>query len=240
MSAQRLDKGAWSNGPVCWVDGDTAMISIAFTWHVPQAREAAQHYRHLGLKVRIGGSGAFTTRKHLDDVADEVGGSIPDAIARHNPQATRASLGCPVACWFCIVSKKDGKEFTLLPDFVPRPVLCDDNLSALPADYQAHIVERYRASGVQLLDANSGFEPRTFTEETRERWAPILRGPWRFAFDEQSEGKEVERVFSETLRGAPQAGLHHDRPRAVRDLHGAHPGRDRERRRAIRAAVHEA
>src|SRR5207244_3841672 len=67
--------------------------------------------------------------------------------------------------------------------------------SALPADYQGHIVERYLSTGVPLLDANSGFEPRTFDDEVFERWRPILKGPWRFGYDETTEGAEVDRVF---------------------------------------------
>lgn len=109
--------------------------------------------------------------------------------------ATRASYGCPVGCFFCIVPKMDGKTFTLLPDFPVRPVLCDDNLSALPSDYQEHIVRRYLAEGVPLLDANSGFEPKTFDDEVFARWSPILKGPWRFGYDESTEGDEVARVF---------------------------------------------
>lgn len=197
----RLDKGSWAKGVVEWQEGGygseplVVCLSVAFTWHLPAARERALFWRDRNVPVRVGGSGAFVRgAKFLGDVA-EVGGSIPDAIARHNPQATRASYGCPEACWFCIVSKKDGRAFTLVPDFVPRPVLCDDNLSALPIDFQRHIVRRYSETGVPLLDANSGFAPSTFTEETRELWAPVLKGPWRFAYDEVSEGREVERVF---------------------------------------------
>jgi hypothetical protein len=82
-------------------------------------------------------------------------------------------------------------------------VLCDNNLSALPADFQDHIVARYRAEEVPLLDANSGFEPRTFDEEVFARWSPINRGPWRFAYDDQQERPDVERVMK-MLRDVPQ------------------------------------
>lgn len=188
------DKGAWVKRAVHWLDGDTANISIAFTWYVPEARSLAIMYRQMGYHVRIGGPGAFTMRKHLADVA-EVGGELPDTVIRHNPMATRASFGCPVGCWFCIVPKMDGKTFRLLPDFVPRPVLCDDNLSALPTEFQQHIVDRYRTAGVPLLDANSGFEPATFDDEVFARWRPVLKGPWRFGFDEATEGEAVARAF---------------------------------------------
>ena len=151
-------------------------------------------HRADGLKVRAGGPGVFTRKHYLADVA-EIGGSIPDALTRHNPMATKASEGCPVGCFFCIVPAMEGRTFTLLPDFTPRPVLTDNNLSALPADFQQHIVDRYIAAGVPLLDANSGFEPKTFDEDVFERWRPINKGPWRFGSDETMERADVERVI---------------------------------------------
>jgi hypothetical protein len=185
----------WVKGVAHWREGKTAFISVAFTWRLPEARRIAEYYRAIGCTtIKAGGPGTFTQKKYLADIA-EVGGSIPDAIARHNPMATRASYGCPVGCWFCIVPKMDGRTFTFLPDFPVRPVLCDDNLSALPADYQQYIVDRYLKAGVPLLDANSGFEPATFDDEVFARWRPVLKGPWRFGYDESTEGEAVARAF---------------------------------------------
>jgi hypothetical protein len=82
-----------------------------------------------------------------------------------------------------------------LPEFEPRPVLTDNNLSAIDADYQDYIVRRYREADVPLLDANSGFEPETFDEEVFDRWEPINKGPWRFGLDETGETEEVDRVI---------------------------------------------
>lgn len=156
-------------------------------------------YRAQGYRVRAGGPGIFTRKHYLADVA-EIGGDIPDAVSHHNPMATYASRGCPVGCWHCIVPKMEGKAFTLLPDFPVRPVLCDNNLSALPPEYQDHIIARYQAAEVPLLDANSGFEPRTFDDEVFNRWRAINRGPWRFAHDDTDDTEHVERVFR-MLRG---------------------------------------
>ena len=195
MVDAQFSTGGWVNGLAEWTDGDTAHLSIAFTWRLDDAYMRALWYRAQGFKVRAGGPGVFTRKHYLADVA-ELGGEPPtEALIHHNPMATIASRGCPVGCWFCIVPKMEGKEFTLLPDFVPRPVLCDNNLSALPADFQKHIVARYQAVGVPLLDANSGFEPRTFDEDVLERWKPINRGPWRFAYDDAGDGPHVERVM---------------------------------------------
>lgn len=189
----------WSKGLAEWVEGDTAYLSIAFTWLLDEAYARAIFHRACGLKVRAGGPALFQVKMQheLAEVA-ELGGTYPDALARHNPAATIASRGCPVGCWFCIVPAMEGREFTLIPDFPVRPVLCDNNLSALPADYQDHIIERYRAEGVALEDANSGFEPQTFTPEVYERWRPLInagRGPWRFAYDELGERSDVIRVM---------------------------------------------
>jgi hypothetical protein len=96
----------------------------------------------------------------------------------------------------------EGREFTLLPDFPVRPILCDNNLSALPSEYQQHIVDRYRTESVPLLDANSGFEPRSFDEEVFARWRVINRGVWRFAYDDHAERSYVERVMR-MLRSVP-------------------------------------
>lgn len=186
--------GAWPDGLAEWTIGDTAYLSVAFTWKLDDAFMKAQYYKALGYRVRAGGPGIFTRKHYLADVA-EIGGDIPDALVHHNPMATIASRGCPVGCWFCIVPKMEGRDFTLLPDFPVRPVLCDNNLSALPAEYQDRIVGRYKAAGVPLLDANSGFEPRTFDEQVLARWKPINRGPWRFAYDDAGDGEHVERVM---------------------------------------------
>jgi hypothetical protein len=191
----------WVKGVAHWREGHTAYVSVAFTWRLPEARRVAEYYRSIGVnRVIAGGPGVFTQRKFLADICEiPIPGSpesrISDTIARHNPMATRASYGCPVGCWFCIVPKMDGRMFTLLENFPVRPVLCDDNLSALPPEYQNHIVGRYLATGVPLLDANSGFEPATFDEDVFARWRPILRGPWRFGFDEATEGDAVARAF---------------------------------------------
>ena len=62
-------------------------------------------------------------------------------------------------------------DFTYYPDFVPRPILCDNNLSGLDPKYQDFIIGKFQAAGVRLLDANSGFEPKSFDAGTVERAA---------------------------------------------------------------------
>lgn len=175
---------------------DRVAVSCVFSWHAPVAREIALRVRD-SAEVWAGGPGLFALAKWWKE---EVGTELTIGVDRRFDRQrgaykmTFASRGCPVGCWFCIVPKMEGTEFTLDWDFMPAPVLCDNNLSALPADFQRHIVSRYTESGVPLMDANSGFEPRTFTAETVEIWSAALKGPWRFAFDDQGEVEEVYAV----------------------------------------------
>lgn len=186
----------WIGGLAEHREGDTLYLSIAFTWKIPEARSRAAFARASGYRVVVGGPALFRQpmKDEIKDVA-EVADVLPDALSFHNPDATIASRGCPVGCYFCIVPAMEGRTFTLLPDFPVRPILCDNNLSALPAEYQDFIVERYQREGVPLMDANSGFEPATFTDDVFRRWKPINRGPWRFAYDELRERGEVLRVM---------------------------------------------
>ena len=183
----------WSGGLAQWVEGDTAYLSIVFSWMLPAAYQRAVWYKAQGYKVRAGGPSVWAVPKYLKDVA-QIGGDV-DALVHHNPQATIASRGCPVGCYFCLVPSMEGKTFTLIPDFTPRPILCDNNLSALPIEYQEHIINRYQETETPLLDANSGFEPHTFNEDTYHRWKAINRGPWRFALDEMREIEDVQRMM---------------------------------------------
>jgi len=190
---------SWIGGLAEWDEGETTYLSVAFTWLLNKAAGRAMIARALGKRAVAGGPTLFLVKMQheIADVA-EIAEHYHDAVARHNPDATIASRGCPVGCYFCIVPAMEGKEFTLLPDFPVRPILCDNNLSALPADYQDYIIRRYQEEGVKLKDANSGFEPITFTQEVYDRWKPLVNaggGPWRFAFDESKERPQVHRVM---------------------------------------------
>jgi hypothetical protein len=204
----------WIGGLATWKDDATrtAFLSIAFTWKLPEARQWGDYYRSIGYRVVAGGPAMFLARMgaflapHVDEIPTvwrmidgrlkQVPASKDDSVVRHNPYATTASRGCDQACSFCIVTPMEGSEFTLLPDFPVRPVLTDNNLSGLPVDYQRHIIEKYQHAEIPLVDANSGFEPHSFDEDCYQRWLPINRGPWRFAFDEMREREAVERVFA--------------------------------------------
>lgn len=86
----------WVGGLAEWTDGDTAYLSIAFTWKINEAYERAIWYKSLGYKVRAGGPALFRYQvAHLLHKVAELGGAIPDAVVNHNPAATVASIITP-------------------------------------------------------------------------------------------------------------------------------------------------
>lgn len=185
---------------------DLVAVSAIFSWDVPKGLEIAFR-TPASTDLWAGGPGFFKLgpwwkeRTQRDAI---IGLAEPFERQRGNYRETFASRGCPVGCWFCIVPQLEGKQFTLDWEFQPAPILCDNNLSALPVEFQEHIIRRYVESGTRLLDANSGFEPKTFDEGTYERWRGILKGPWRFAYDYLAERSLVRRMMEVLKAESPK------------------------------------
>lgn len=111
------------------------------------------------------------------------------------------SRGCPAytpACGSCPVPRLEGKAFRLYPNAVPAQFLLDNNLSALPDEYQDHIINRYKTdySSRKRVDANSGFEPHTFTEKTLLRWQDFPMQCWRFGYDDITERDQAREMMT--------------------------------------------
>lgn len=183
---------------------DKVFLSVIFSWHALVAIEIAMRYKG-NADIECGGPGMFALAKWWKEQTGIDCHRGLDNRFEHqkgNYEMTFASRGCPVGCYFCIVPKLEGLDQTLDWEFQPAPILCDNNLSALPAEFQDFIIKRYQETGTRLADANSGFEPITFDQGTYTRWKPILKGPWRFAFDTLGEEKQVRNMM-EILKDVP-------------------------------------
>jgi hypothetical protein len=199
LTSQEHQVAYYDGDPGMWeLDAYLVCLSVIFSWHAPIARAIALRLKDHA-EVECGGPGIFALSNWWNR---ETGLQIVRGLdSRFDKQRGKykmcfASRGCPVNCSFCIVPRLEGLTFTFDPEFIPAPVLCDNNLSALPVEYQEHIIARYQQTGTRLLDANSGFEPRYFDEGTYARWKPIIRGPWRFALDETRELEDVRRMMA--------------------------------------------
>ncbi len=226
---------------------DLWCFSAVFSWRLPQLVRMVNSVRPLGGEVWVGGPAVGIHRRNaqyveqqtgvkpqvgLDDRFESEPGSFPMVYF---------SRGCPAytpACGYCPVPQLEGNAFRYYPDATPAPLLLDNNLSALPADYQDHIIARYDREwrSRKKVDANSGFEPHTFTAHTLARWERFPLACWRFGYDDltereqalamlrllRSQGYGGERVRVYTLVGNEPIAACTQRLREVIEA-GAHP-----------------
>ena len=131
---------------------DRVCLSVIFSWHAPLARNIA-----LRVKPTPRSGVAVLACLHWATGGDR---NRPAFIRGLDPRFERqrgtyrmtfASRGCPVGCSFCIVPQLEGRSFTLDWDFSVAPVICDNNLSALPMTFQEHVIRRYCEAGVPIV-----------------------------------------------------------------------------------------
>lgn len=201
----QTERGEMTSGFGFGLEGfDLVCLSVIFSWHAPFARDIALRVKG-SAEVWCGGPGVRALETWW---RKETGlGCTRGLDQRFERQPgdyrmTFASRGCDQGCWFCIVPVLEGSTYTLDWDFKPAPVLCDNNLAGLPAKFQRFVVNRYRQSGVRLLDANSGFAPRQFTRRQYKLWKQIVR-TWRFALDETKELADARRMLAILHAEAP-------------------------------------
>lgn len=190
---------------------DAVWVSAIFSWHVPRAIEFAEDARRAGCAVDVGGPGMFGLRPYVRARLGQDAQATPDPRFEmqpgHDYRAVFWSRGCPAknctlgfprgdAEAVCSVPAMEGWRFSFYPEATPAPVILDNNLSALPREYQEHVVRRTAAAGFARVDANSGFEPRSIRADTIALWRQLPLVAWRFAYDELAERPAVTRALA--------------------------------------------
>jgi len=204
--ARWLRRGGWQVAELTDVTmfdrHDLYCFSAVFSWRLPRLVELARIARHQhGGEVWIGGPAVTFHHRNAEYVRRETGIEphlgLDERFEREPGKYHMVyfSRGCPAytpACGFCPVPRLEGNDFRYYPDAEPAALLADNNLSALPDDYQDHIVGRYLKDWKRgVVDANSGFEPHTFAESTLERWQRFPLRCWRFGYDDLSEREQA-------------------------------------------------
>jgi hypothetical protein len=108
--------------PTLFDEADEVHISVAFTWDLAWAEEAAKQWATIA-PVKVGGP-AFNERG---------GDFVPGMYMKRGYVIT--SRGCPNNCWFCQVPKREGNRLRELP-VTDGWIVTDDNLLACS---QSHI-----------------------------------------------------------------------------------------------------
>ena len=188
---------SWQSGLVEWTTGDTAFLSVVFSWQLQAAYQRAAWYRMAGYHVRAGGPAVTLDPDFLAGVA-EVGGEV-NALSRHNPDATFTSRGCVNRCAFCAVPTLEG-PLVELDDWPVRPVICDNNLTACSLTHFDRVIDRLLEHNVKGVDFNQGLDARLLTEQHAARIAELYRAGLltvaRLAWDDSSQERAFRRAYT--------------------------------------------
>jgi hypothetical protein len=184
------------DGYIEWTEGDTAYLSVVFSWHLDRAWQRAVWYRALGYRVRAGGPAIDINTEALADVA-EVGGEV-DALPRHNPKATFTTRGCIRRCPFCAVPRIEG-EFRELDNWPIRPTICDNNFLASSRTHFDDAIDKLNP--LNNVDFNQGLDSRLLTDYHAERLAELNLRVARLAWDDTAYEAQFMSAY-ERLRKA--------------------------------------
>lgn len=179
----------WSKRWIEWADGETAYVSVPFTWLLEKAASRCVALKQDHRHVRIGGP-AVEARPDfppgLSSVA-EIGGHV-DALWRHNPEATMTSRGCIRACSFCCVPRIEG-DIVELPTWEPKPIVCDNNLLACSRRHFDRVIDSLK--GQRGVDFNQGLDARLITPYHAGRIAELRMESVRLSWDSVDEESAV-------------------------------------------------
>ena len=186
----------WIGGLTDWTEGNTAFLSVVFSWQLPQAYQRAVWLKMQGYHVRAGGPAVSLHPYYLIDVA-EIGGEV-DALPYHNPNATFTSRGCIRRCPFCAVPRIEG-DLIELEDWEPKPIVCDNNLLACSRKHFDRVIDRLKP--IKGVDFNQGLDARLLTKYHTGRLAELDLRMVRLAWDDVQFESQVASAI-EKLRKA--------------------------------------
>ena len=169
----------WAKSLIEWTENRTAYLSVVFTWDLPKAYQRAAWLREEGYHVIAGGPAVKLMPDYLADVA-EIGGEMDRVLARHNPEATFTSRGCIRKCKFCAVPKIEG-DLVELEEWEPKPIVCDNNLTACSWRHFCKVIERCR--NIQGVDFNQGLDSRLLGQDHADLLAALDLAVVRLAWD---------------------------------------------------------
>lgn len=195
----------WPKGPYSWQEGDTAYVSVPFTWNLPEVERMVECDLFAARWI-VGGPALTLMPDFFQDYPHvEVRQEMPGILQRVNPGATRTSLGCPNNCAFCSVDKIEG-EFRELEDWPDLPIICDSNLLATSLAHFDRVLDRLVRLGT--ADFNQGLDCQLLTDYHARRIAEITKPMVRLALDSDAEKKNFGRAVELLLAaGIPKRAI---------------------------------
>ena len=186
------EKVSWSGGLIDWIEEDTAYVSCVFSWQLDKAYMRALFLQSSGFYVKVGGP-AIINNPSMFTAFDLTG--LPDALERHNPDATFTSRGCIRNCSFCAVPKIEGK-LVELDDWKVNPIICDNNLLACSDSHFDKVIDRLLENNISGIDFNQGLDARLLSIHHAIRFEELPKDTIiRLAWDDTKTEYKYRKAF---------------------------------------------
>ena len=164
---------------------DEVHISVTFTWDIPRAHALASAWGMKGKKVAIGG------------VAINGESREPFVAGRYLKQGiTITTRGCPNACGFCMVNKRD---FIELEDFPAGRIVQDNNILAASDRHWERVITMLR--GQSKVQFKGGLDKRLLTERRVDDLRSLRIDELWLACDHKNDVETLRRAVSLLIRG---------------------------------------
>lgn len=192
----------WPKRPHMWLDGRTLMVSVPFTWDLPDLKGyLLQRHAHWDRAV-VGGPAVQLMPdylKGLPNVRVDTG-DLPGVLQRVNPFATRTTTGCVRRCGFCGIGQGriEARGFMELHDWPDLPLVCDNNLLAASIEHFDRVMDRLeRHVGV---DFNQGMDARLLDDHHAKRLSRLRKPAIRLALDHIGTADVWSAAYERLLR----------------------------------------
>ncbi len=194
----------WTKKPLYWTDDRYQYYSIVFTWHLPIVRGQILERTFDGKPVIVGGTAVKLMPDYLSDIAN-IGDDIPWMLQKHNPQATRTTVGCIRKCKFCAVPVVE-PEYEELSDWEPAPIVCDNNLLACSMIHFHKVIDKLKQ--IKGVDFNQGLDARLLQRWHIDRLKELDISVIRFAWDNVNQERSVENRIRRLVKsGFPKSKI---------------------------------
>lgn len=183
----------WPKKPTAWIEQRTMFVSVPFTWDTPNVREDLKQRSILWDRAVVGGVGVYLRPAGIEKIPwVSIQHTLPNALQRVNPNATRTTYGCVNRCPFCAVPHTEGR-LKELDDWPDLPILIDSNLLAASEAHIDRVMDRLEKH--TNPEFNQGLDCRLLNDHHAERIGRLDHPIVRLALDNTNLKDQWEQAY---------------------------------------------
>jgi hypothetical protein len=186
---------AWSKKPIFTKTPNQYAVSVVFTWQLPELKRHIENDLVYKDNAVICGGPAVKLMPDYLPAENCSTANFENWLEKHNPDATRTSMGCIRRCEFCSAWKIE-PEFKELSHFQIQPIVCDNNFLACSKAHIGKVVDKLK--NIKNIDFNQGLDARLLTswhiEQLQQLDLKILRFAWDYPTQESPVLAAIEKI----------------------------------------------